>query len=316
MRTDRVRLGISRCLLGEQVRFDGGHKHDPFLTRTLGEHVEWVAVCPEVEAGMGIPREPIRLEEGEGDVRLVAPRSGRDLTDVMVRYARIRAEQLANADLDGFVLKKDSPSCGLGRVRIHPPGGEGAPRRDGRGLFARALIEQLPLLPVEEEGRLNDPNLREAFIDRVFAHRRWRDFRRGDPGPGELVAFHTRHKLTLLSHAPDHYRQLGRLVAKAGTEEVIDEYGRLFAAAMRVQATRGKQVNVLQHLQGYLREVLDEGDRAELDEMILAYAAGLLPLVVPVTLLRHHFRRHPHDWVGEQTYLQPYPVELMLRNHV
>lgn len=313
---DRVRLGISRCLLGEQVRYDGGHKHDPFLTRTLGEHVEWVAVCPEVEAGMGIPREPIRLEDGASGVRLVAPKSGRDLTEEMLAYARRRAHQLAAADLDGFVLKKDSPSCGMERVRVHPADGVGSPRRDGRGLFAEALEVALPLLPLEEEGRLNDPHLREAFIDRVFAHRRWRDFRGDHPGPGELVAFHTRHKLTLLSHSPDHYRRLGRLVARAGAEDVIDEYGEQFAAAMRVGATRGKQVNVLRHLQGYLREVLDEGDREELDGLIVAYGEGLVPLVVPVTLLRHHFRRHPHEWVGDQTYLAPYPRELMLRNHV
>lgn len=313
---EKVRLGVSSCLLGQNVRFDGGHKRDPFLTELLGRYFEWVPVCPEMEIGLGAPRESLRLVGGGEGVRLVAPASGLDHTETMRAWAQRRLEQLAALELDGYILKKDSPSCGLMRVRVYP-GGEGAPSRHGRGLYADELLTRFPDLPVEEEGRLHDMPLRENFIARVFCHRRWRSLLAGKPRPRDLVAFHARHKLTLMSHSPVAYRELGRIVARAGSAsfaELLGEYGAGFLAAVRHRATPSRHVNVLHHLLGFLKPHLDAGDKAEILERIDAYREGLVPLVVPLTLLQHHFRRHPAEWVMEQTYLNPYPEELMLRS--
>ena len=303
--------------MGREVRHDGGHKHDRYLTDTLGEWVDWVPMCPEVEIGLGTPRPAMRLIAAEDGPRMVVIKTGEDLTDRMASWSEGAVEGVG--DLDGFVLKKDSPSCGLERVRLYPSSGEGSPSREGRGLFAAALVERWPMLPVEEEGRLNDPVLRENFFERVFAHRRWRRLRRSDPGPGDLVAFHTSFKMTLLSHHPEKYRRLGRIVADAGAgrlSERLDEYGELFMETLTHRATRARHTNVLQHLAGHLKDELDAFDREELADTVEAYRCGTIPLVVPITLLRHHFRRHGTDWVGAQTYLDPYPDELMLRNHI
>lgn len=312
-----IRLGISSCLLGEEVRFDGGHKHDALLTETFGQFFEWVPVCPEMEIGLGAPRESLRLEGIAGSRRLVAPRSGADHTEAMQRWARHRLEELAKLDLHGYVLKKDSPSCGMERVRIYGEGG-GA-QRNGTGLFAAALLERFPILPVEEEGRLHDMPIRENFVERVFAYARWRAFLAAAPRARDLVAFHTRHKLTLLAHDERAYRRMGRLVARAGAgnvREILNEYGALLMQALKVHATARKHANVLFHLMGYLKKHLDAGDKTELAGQIERYRERLVPLIVPITLLLHHFRRYPVDWVMEQTYLSPYPAELMLRNHV
>ncbi|MFW6051887.1 MAG: YbgA family protein [Myxococcota bacterium] len=314
----KLRLGISACLMGQEVRYDAGHKRDPFLVETLGRWVEWVPVCPEVEIGLGVPRPTMRLEgKGEAKPRLVVHATQEDLTDRMTRWSQRRARDLGGESLDGYVLKSGSPSCGMERVRVY--GAKGPPRKEGVGVFARALAERMPLLPTEEEGRLHDPGLRENFIERVFAHHRWRVLRSGRPRARDLVDFHARHKMTLLAHHPKGYRELGRLVARAGSgplAPVLDAYGQGFMQALRHRATRRRHTNVLQHLMGHLKHVLDTGDRRELTEVIERYRNGLLPLIVPVTLLFHHFRRHPVPWVNEQTYLDPYPAELMLRNHV
>jgi uncharacterized protein YbgA (DUF1722 family)/uncharacterized protein YbbK (DUF523 family) len=313
----RIRVGISTCLLGENVRFDGGHKHDPFLTETLGHFFEWVPVCPEVEIGLGTPRESLRLIGTPESPRLVAPRSGKDHTETMQRYTAGRVEKLAASGIHGYVLKKDSPSCGMLRVRVY--GDSGMAVRTGRGLFADALLRRFPLLPVEEEGRLHDPALRENFIERVFALHRWQGFLKTKPRPKDLVAFHTGQKLTLMAHNPAHYQKLGQLVAKAGRAplaETLAAYGGTLMEGLGVRATTKKHANVLYHLAGYLKDALDAGDKAELVERIEDYRKGLVPLIVPLTILAHHFRRHPNPWVGEQTYLNPYPAELMLRNHV
>jgi uncharacterized protein YbgA (DUF1722 family)/uncharacterized protein YbbK (DUF523 family) len=313
----KLRLGISACLLGRKVRYDGQHKRDPFLVDGLGEFVSWVPVCPEQELGLGVPREPIRLVGLSSAPRLVGERSGTDHTEAMRRYAEARVAELATLDLDGYVTKKDSPSCGMERVRVH--GGRGGPpRRDGAGAFARVLVARLPLLPVEEEGRLHDPALRESFVERLFAHARWkaavaRGMRRGD-----LVAFHTAHKLALLAHSPAAYRTLGAAVgglARGPMTRTVEAYGRGFMAALRIPATRGRHANVLQHMIGYFRDVLPPADRTELAEVVADYARGLVPLVVPLTLLRHHVRRHGVTYLAGQTYLDPDPKELMLRNH-
>ncbi|MCX7825428.1 MAG: DUF523 and DUF1722 domain-containing protein [Verrucomicrobiae bacterium] len=313
----KIRIGISACLLGERVRYDGGHKHDAFLTGTLGRFFEWVPVCPEVELGLGTPRESIRLEGDPDNPRLVAPRSGKDHTEAMNRYAAKRLEKLAPLGLCGYILKKDSPSCGMARVRVYDERGMAA--RMGRGLFAGALMKRFPMLPVEEEGRLHDMTLRENFIERVFALHRWREFLKGKPRAKDLVAFHTCQKLALMAHRPAHYQKLGRLVAGAGRAplpETLTTYGATFMEGLAMHATTRKHANVLYHLAGYLKDALDAGDKAELAECIEDYRAGRVPLIVPLTLLNHHFRRHPHPWVAGQTYLNPYPAELMLRNHV
>jgi uncharacterized protein YbgA (DUF1722 family)/uncharacterized protein YbbK (DUF523 family) len=312
-----VRIGVSSCLLGQKVRFDGGHKRDAFLVDTFGQFVEWVPVCPEVEAGMSIPREPIRLQRAGPAIRLVGVKSAVDHTDAMTRWAARRTEALAREDLDGYVLKKDSPSCGMERVKVYEAGG--APARTGRGLFAEALLARLPLLPVEEEGRLQDPRLRDNFVERVFAYRRLRSLFDGRWTPGALVRFHTAHKLTLLAHSPDAYRALGRLVARASATaraEVRSEYEAGFMNGLATMATPRKHVNVLQHMLGYFRRVLDDASRAELAGAVADYQQGLVPLIVPLTLFRHHVRRCGVEYLDGQTYLEPHPKELMLRNHV
>ena len=315
----RLRVGISSCLLGRKVRYDGQHKRDPFLVDVLGAFVEWVPVCPELEAGMGVPREPIRLVGHPGGLRVIAERSGTDHTETMRAYAERRVAELAQDDLSGYVTKKDSPSCGMERVRVYGARAGGPPRRDGVGTFARALLERMPLLPVEEEGRLRDPALRESFIERVFAFARWKALVDDGVTRGGLVAFHTAHKLTLLAHDPAAYRRLGALVAQLGKRSVRDvarAYAEGFMKALQVPATRGRHVNVLQHMLGYFRGVLASDERKELEEIVSDYARALVPLVVPLTLLRHHVRKHGVAYLRGQVYLDPDPKELMLRNHV
>ncbi len=269
--------------------------------------------------GMSIPRETIRLVGQPEDPKLVGPASGTDYTGTMKRWSRSRLEALKEQDLHGYVLKKDSPSCGLFRVRVYDEG-TGIPSRTGRGIFARELAEQLPLLPMEEEGRLNDPPLRENFIGRVFAYYRWTRMLETDPSAKGLVGFHTAHKMTLLAHSPRHYRDMGRLVAEAGSrdwDELAAEYGRTVMEGLSVLSTPGKHVNVIQHLMGFLKEALLPEDKAELLDQVETYRRRLVPLVVPLTLLKHHLGWHTVPaWVDQQVYLNPYPQELMLRNHV
>jgi uncharacterized protein YbgA (DUF1722 family)/uncharacterized protein YbbK (DUF523 family) len=315
--SDRIRLGVSSCLLGEEVRFDGGHKHDRFLTDALGRHVEWVPLCPEVELGLGVPRDTLRLVGTPDAPRLVQAKTGEDLTARMQRYSRERVRELAALELDGYVLKRASPSCGLLRVRVYRD--NGVPAADGRGLFAEALITALPALPVEEEGRLSDPALRENFIERVFVAARWRIFLKTRPRARDLVAFHTAHKFAVLAHSPAHYARLGRLVAAAGrafTRATLDEYQALLMEGYAVRATRGRHANVLTHMTGYFKRKLGTDERAELVEVIDEYRRGFVPLVVPLILVKHQVRRLGVRYLADQVYLNPHPKELMLRNHV
>jgi len=313
-----IRLGISTCLLGEEVRYDGGHKLDRFLVNTLGAYVEWVPVCPEVEIGLSVPREAMRLVGDPENPRLVTNKTAQDYTERMQTWARERVEQLAKLNLHGFVLKKDSPSSGLERVKVYDA--NGVPRRAGRGIFAREVLNRFPLLPLEEEGRLHDMHLRENFIDRVFAHYRWTRLLEKNPTPGGLVEFHTAYKMTLMAHSPSHYQEMGRLVAQAGSlpwEELTETYSRSLMEGLQVMTTPGKHANVLQHLMGFLKESLTGEDKAELLGYIEDYRKELAPLIVPLTLLKHHLSRHPvPDWAHQQVYLHPYPKELLLRNHV
>jgi uncharacterized protein YbgA (DUF1722 family)/uncharacterized protein YbbK (DUF523 family) len=312
-----IRVGVSSCLLGNEVRFDSGHKRAPFLVDTFGPYVEWVPVCPEVELGLGIPRPTLRLERAGADVRLVMPKTGADYTDAMRRYAEKRVARLAADELCGYVLKKDSPSCGMERVKVYDT--NTIPSKSGRGLFAEALMRRFPNLPVEEEGRLNDPPLRENFIERVFAYHRMQSFFAPRWGLGGLVALHTAHQLQLMAHAPRAYAELGRLVARAKAvprAELRELYESAFMHALAVVATPWRQVNVLQHILGYFSKQLDAGARQELVSLLDDYRSGLVPLVVPLTLTRHYVRRFAIAYLQGQTYLEPHPKELMLRNHV
>ncbi len=317
MRPPALRIGISACLLGEEVRFDGGHKKDAFLTGVLAPHVEWVPVCPEVEVGMGTPRETLRLVRSTGRTRMVTTRSAVDWTERMTTWSRTRVEEIAGLDLDGYVLKKDSPSCGMERVKVYGVDGPGT--RDGRGIFADVLLGRLPLLPVEEEGRLCDPRLRENFIERVFAYRRLRDLFGSKWTTGDLVRFHTANKMALLAHSPVRYQELGRLVAGAraiGRAELRARYERMFMETLAVPATTRRQTNVLSHMAGHFKDKLDAPSRRELAAAIEEYRTGLVPLVVPLTLIAHYVRVHDVAYLAGQVYLQPHPRELMLRNHV
>ena len=329
MSEDRPRIGISSCLLGQPVRFDGAHKRDPFLVETFGRHVEWVPVCPEVEAGFGTPRETMRLvltepqlrDRGErfdpGRIALVLNARGTDVTERLTSYSRWKAGTLAHAGLSGYVLKKDSPSCGMERVKVYSP--KGPPVRAGRGLFAEALMARLPNLPVEEEGRLSDPRLRENFIERVFAYRRLCGLFEQRWTAGQVVTFHTAHKLTLMAHSPVAYRSLGRLVAAAKARpraEFAAQYESEFMRALAVVATPARHANVLQHMLGYFSNDIDADARRELLALIDEHRQGRTPLIVPMTLMRHHVRRLKVEYLLGQTYLEPHPRELSLRNHV
>lgn len=317
----KVRIGISACLLGREVRYNGGHKRDDFLVDTFGQFVEWVPVCPEVELGMGTPRPSIRLERmngGNGGVRLRMPSTGQDFTDPMQEFSRQRVEALAALELDGYVLKKDSPSCGLERVKIYH--GAGAPLKDGVGIFAQALLARLPHLPMEEEGRLNDPLLRENFITRVFVHHRWQEGERAGWSRASLMGFHERHKFLLMARNQSAMRRLGKLLGEAGRDDSISElagsYLAGFTETLSRPASRRGHTNVLQHLLGFVSDGLDRADRVELVETIERYRQGLVPLVVPLTLVRHHVRRQGVVYLRDQVYLEPHPHELMLLNHV
>ncbi|MBI4582410.1 MAG: DUF1722 domain-containing protein [Planctomycetes bacterium] len=313
-----IKIGISTCLLGERVRFDGGHKRDGFVTGVLGKFVNFVPVCPEVELGLGVPREPIQLVRRDGEVRLVSVNSEKDLTGAMRRYAARRVKQLEDLDLSGYILKSRSPSCGMERVEVHREKGE-PPAKSGRGLFAEALLSRCPLLPVEEEGRLEDLKIRENFIERVFAYRRLRDLFSGRWSAGDLARFHSAEKLLLLAHDPAGCQKLGRLAAKVKKiprADLAARYQETFMAALKIHATRGKHAKVLRHLAGCFRDLLSAKGKKELFVAIGDYRKGLLPLVVPIALIRHYARLFRIVCLQGQSYLEPHPQELMLRNHV
>ncbi len=311
-----VRLGVSSCLLGEAVRFDGGHSRAGFVVDTLGEWFEWVSVCPEMEIGMGTPRPTIRIEETTGQERLVAPSTGEDFTERMVRYAGKRVRQLMKADLDGYILKKSSPSCGLERIRVYGP--KGHTRRNGVGFFASALVDRWPALPVEEDGRLNDASIRENFIEQVFCRNRWRVLKHRGLTRRRLIAFHTAHKLLLLAHNQAGYRRMGKLVGEAGRisdREMFAAYEDELHSVMATRPTRKKHVNVLQHAMGHLKKLIDSRDKQEMLGAITDYGRGLLPLIVPMTLLQFNIRKYEIGYLIGQLYFDPHPRELMLRNH-
>lgn len=312
-----IRIGISACLLGQEVRFDGGHKRDAYIDGTLSQFVRFVPVCPEVDIGLGTPRESLRLVRDGDRVRMIAPKSGTDHTTTMERYSSRKAKQLAGEDLCGYIFKKNSPSCGIHRVRLYDQ--NGVPSKTGRGLFADAMLARYPSLPAEEEGRLQDPRLRENFFERVFAYRRLKDLFRSRWRTGDLVRFHASEKLLLMAHDPRAHSGLGRLVASAkgrDRRELASEYETGFMEVLGKIATTRKHTNVLMHILGHFKKLLSSEDRREILALIEDFRRGHVPLVVPVTLARHHVRRHNVEYLMHQSYLDPHPKELMLRNHV
>jgi uncharacterized protein YbgA (DUF1722 family)/uncharacterized protein YbbK (DUF523 family) len=313
--SERLRLGISSCLLGENVRYNGGHKLDRWLRDTLGQFVEFVPVCPEVECGLGVPRETLRLVGDPANPKLLTTHSGIDHTERMTQWATRRAAELEQEALCGFVFKANSPSSGMERVRVYDA--KGMPSKQGVGMFARAFMERFPGLPVEEDGRLNDAALRENFIERIFVQHRWQAIA-SKKSRGALARFHTVHKLLLLAHSPKHYRELGRLVAAAKERtptELFAQYQALLNDALKLKATVRKHVNVLQHLLGYFKKQLTADEKQEVLEVIDQYRQGYTPLIVPVTLINHFVRKYDQAYLKEQVYLHPHPHELQLRNH-
>jgi len=312
-----IRILISSCLLGENVRYDGGHKKDGFLVETLGTFVEWVRVCPEVDCGLPTPREAMRLMGDPSAPRLVTSKSGVDHTERMLRWSRSRLRELETLALCGYICKKDSPSSGMTRVKVY--GSSGMPAWTGAGIFTKSFMDHFPLIPVEEEGRLHDPVLREMFIEKVFTLRRFRDLLARNRTRGGLVAFHTDHKLLLLSHGRKIYTELGRLVARAKevpTAELFGRYQRLLMEALSAKPTPKKCSDVLLHMVGHFRKMLTRDEKEELLEVVRQYRERLVPLIVPITLFRHYVRKYRVDYLARQLFLDPHPAELMLRNHV
>jgi uncharacterized protein YbgA (DUF1722 family)/uncharacterized protein YbbK (DUF523 family) len=314
---EKIKLGVSACLLGENVRYDGGHKLDCFLTDTLGQYVEYVPVCPEVECGLPVPREAMHLEGDPDSPRLVTTRTKQDMTDRLVQWARKRVIDLEKENLCGFIFKSDSPSSGMERVKVYNE--KGMPVKKGVGMFARIFMEHFPLLPVEDEGRLHDPKLRENFIERIFTLKRWREVLGRKESRGKIVDFHTRHKLLILSHSPKPYQAMGKLVAQAKDlplKRLYQEYQALLMQSLELKTTPKKNANVLQHMVGYFREQLSTDEKQELLEVIENYRNGYVPLIVPMTLMNHYVRKYDPSYLKQQAYLNPHPLELQLRNHV
>jgi len=298
MEKEQIRLGISSCLLGNKVRYDGQHKRDHFLVDTLGQYVQWVPVCPEVECGLLVPREAMRLVGDPERPRLVTIKTRIDHTDRMLKWAVQRARALDKEDLCGFVFKSRSPSSGMKSVKVYND--DGMPSQSGVGLFAKTFMDRFPLLPVEDEGRLNDALLRENFIERIFAFYRWKLFRRTDGSVKGLIRFHTEHKLLMMAHSPQHYQQLGKLVADSKTlpkNALLDEYSWLFFEGLSMLATNRKHTNVLQHMMGYFKKQLTTDEKAELSDLIKAYHSGIVPLIVPVTLINHYVRKYDEPYL-------------------
>jgi uncharacterized protein YbgA (DUF1722 family)/uncharacterized protein YbbK (DUF523 family) len=312
----KIKIGISSCLLGERVRYDAGHKLDPYITETLGQYFRWVPVCPEVGAGLTVPREAMRLVGEPASPRIVTRKTGIDHTGLISKWSERKARELEREDLCGFIFKSRSPSSGLSGVKVYTE--EGMPSSKGTGIFAAVFMRRFPHLPAIDEGRLHDPALRENFIEKVFAYRRWRELASQRKSVGALVKFHTAHKLLVMAHSPRHYREMGALVAggkKHGITELYEKYLTLFMEAMGLMSTVKKNTNVLQHMMGYFKKDLSPDEKRELAEIIGSYHRGLVPLIVPITMMKHYVRKFGETYLKGQYYLNPHPQELMLRNH-
>jgi uncharacterized protein YbgA (DUF1722 family)/uncharacterized protein YbbK (DUF523 family) len=312
---DKIPVGISSCLLGQPVRYDGGHKQDSYIVGTLAEFFDFKAFCPEVAIGMGTPRPTIQLAKKDNDIRSVGVKNPDvDVTDALRDYAN--QQKTVHGDLCGYILKKDSPSCGMERVKVYV-NTNGQPQKIGVGIYAQAMMANNPLLPVEEEGRLGDPRLRENFIQRVYVLHRWKQLVEEGLTPSRLTRFHARHKLIIMSH--DSYADLGRLLAgvtKSNVDKVGSQYIAQLMPLLKILASRKSHVNVLQHIQGYLKKDLAADDKAELCELLEDYRQGKVPLIVPLALLKHHFRKNPDPYIEDSYYMSPYPAELRLINAI
>jgi len=313
---DQIKIGVSQCLLGENVRWNGGHSRSRFITDILSHYVNFVPVCPEVEAGFPVPRETFRLVGDIENPRLVTSKNKVDHTEHMRQWAGQRVESLEKENLCGFIFKKDSPNSGLYRVKVYNE--KGMPEKKGVGLFARAFTERFPRIPVEEDGRLNDPLLRENFIEQIFTLKRWRETLGKKKSVGHLVDFHTRHKLLILSHSTTHYRAMGKLVAEGKSlplDTLYDHYELQLLESLRLKGTIKKNTNVLLHLLGYFKKELSADEKQEVLEIIDRYREEILPLIVPITLVNHYVRKYQQPYLLQQVYLNPHPIELKLRNH-
>lgn len=314
--SEKLKIGVSACLVGEDVRHSGGHCRNRFVTDKLSEFADFVPTCPEVAIGMGVPRETVRLErDGDSSINMRAPKSGRDFTDAMRTFANERAEELKDDDLDGYIFKKDSPSCGVFRVKIYEK--DQPAERRGTGLFAERMMAAHPNLPVEEDGRLSDSGLRENFIEQVFAYRRVKDLFAGHWSRKEVVDFQAREKMLMLSHSPALAKKIGQMVAKIDSfdrAQFKEDYISAFMACMREKPTKGLHANTLSHMAGFLKNDLSADGRRELKTAIEDYQNGLVPLIVPITMMQHFIRRFNAIYLAHQTYLMPHPKTLMLRN--
>ncbi len=313
---DPIKIGVSSCLLGNNVRYNGGHSRSRFVTDTLGQYVHFVPVCPEVECGLPTPRPTMHLRGDPGNPRLVVTKTQEDHTRRMVTWAKKRLDQLATEELCGFIFKKDSPSSGMARVKVFND--KGQPVKKGSGIFAGMFMKRFPLIPVEEDGRLNDAVLRENFIEQIFTYKRWRHNMKTGRTMKNLVAFHTQNKMLIRSHSEQHYRDMGKLVAqqkKLTTAKRYQEYEQLLLKAMRLKATDRKHTNVMFHMLGYFKKVLSKDEKQEMLEVIERYRQGFVPLIVPLTLFNHYVRKYDQPYLKQQTYLNPHPAALKLRNH-
>jgi uncharacterized protein YbgA (DUF1722 family)/uncharacterized protein YbbK (DUF523 family) len=310
------KIGVSSCLLGNKVRYDGGHTRDRFLTDTFGQFVEWLPVCPEVECGLSVPRPAMRLEGDPEDPRLIVTKTRADLTKQMKTWAKQRVKQLESEGLLGFIFKSKSPSSGMERVQVWNK--SGVPRKAGVGLFARAFMDHFPLLPVEEDGRLHDIGLRENFIERIFCLMRYRQSQLPRKSLGNLIKFHAQHKLQLMAHQPAKLKAIGQLLAKGKqlkTTQLFAQYEKQLLECLAVKTTAKKNTNALQHMLGYFKKQLSQAEKKEMLEVLEQYRLGYLPLIVPMTLIGHYVHKYNEPYLKNQTYLNPHPVELKLRNH-
>lgn len=314
---EKIPVGISSCLLGQKVRFDGGHKFDHFLAITLGEFFEYHAVCPEVECGLPVPREAMRLVLVDSSIKLMGIKSSIDFTSKMKEWAIKKLKKLEEMELCGFVFKSKSPSSGMERVKLYSEKGT-LINKSASGIFAQMFMEKFPFVPVEDEGRLHDPIIRENFIERVFACNRWRLLLKSKLSARNLMEFHASHKLLLMAHSPLHYRECGKIAASAKPENikaVYDKYFEVFMEGMKKIATTAKNSNVLHHLLGYFKKELSHSEKEEMLNLIEQYRNGYIPLIVPVTMINHYVNKYNQSYLKNQHYLNPHPAELKLRNH-
>ena len=315
---EKIKIGMSSCLLGEEVRWDADHKHDQYVRDVLGSYFDYVSICPEVDVGMGVPRETVALYGTLENPKMITKRSKTDWTKKMNHYTKDRIHELTKENLCGYVFKSKSPSCGIGKVPIYSEFGSSR-MRHGSGMFASSFVKVFPLVPVEDEGRLHDPVIREKFIVRIFCFHRLQLLVRKSFSIGSLVRFHTRHKFLILSHSRKKYDDMGELVANAKkikTAELKTRYSKLFMAALTYKSTPKKNTDVLLHMTGFLKKILTREEKKNILSVIEDYRNELLPLVVPVTLIYHQVKKHNIEYLLDQVYLNPHPKELMLRNHV